>query len=463
MNQYLEVISLCFTHVGRSQPTIQDVNLTLHPGEIVLIAGATGSGKSTLLNCLAGIAPTHTGGKLSGEILYQGRSILEQSVRQRSQFLGTILQNVETQLFTDLVTEELAFGLENLNTPPDRIPLLIDAALSEFGLGSQRHWSITQLSAGQKQRLVLACVLAMGQPILLLDEPFAYLDRSGGDLLLQLLQTRAKQGQSVLLIEHRFDLVQEVCDRVYQFQDGELVERTGNKGSRNWGMDDGEKEKTEVIEPARDTSFPLPALTLQTQNLSWNGYPAFPDLEVQAGEAILLKGDNGCGKTTLLKLLSGLLKPSTGALIILGRDVRKQKVVKIAQTVGFVLQNPNHQLFAESVWQEVWQPKVTPQTAEQILQQLNLYDRKDQHPQSLSQGQKRRLALGAVLARNPKICLLDEITVGQDPRSLTLMLNALKNFTQQGGTLILTSHDPQAATYLNARVVKLESLQETRK
>ncbi len=169
----------------------------------------------------------------------------------------------------------------------------------------------------------------------------------------------------------------------------------------------------------------------------------------------MLKGENGCGKTTLLKLLSGLLKPTTGRLEILGRDVGKRSVVQIARNVGFVLQNPSHQLFADSVRAEIVQPGVPKDVAESLLERLSLSDRADKHPQALSQGQKRRLALGAVLARQPKICLLDEITVGQDPRSLSLMLQVLKTFTDEGSALILTSHDPLAAKALNARIVQI--------
>ena len=123
--------------------------------------------------------------------------------------------------------------------------------------------------------------------------------------------------------------------------------------------------------------------------------------------------------------------------------------------VGFVLQNPSHQLFADTVQQEVQQPGVPVSTAERILAQLNLKERAEQHPQSLSQGQKRRLALGAVLARQPKLCLLDEITVGQDTQSLQLMLNLLQTFTRSGGTLLLTSHDPAVAKALNAKIMEV--------
>ncbi|RUR84661.1 ABC transporter ATP-binding protein [Chlorogloeopsis fritschii PCC 9212] len=440
----VKVTNLTFTHPGKSQATIEDVNFNLYPGEIVLIAGATGSGKSTLLNCLAGIAPSHTGGKLDGSIFYQGIDLAEWSVRQRSQYFCVLLQNVETQIFTERVWEEFVFGLENWNVPPNQILQLADNSLQEFGLEVQRNWFIRQLSAGQKQRLLIACLLAISQPVMLLDEPLAYLDAKGVELLLQLLKSRAEKGQSVIIVEHRIDVVKKICDRSYYFQNGKLIEL--------------EKSLPSPILPLSPSPTPLllpSPILLNTHGLSWGGYPPFPDLQVAAGETILLKGNNGCGKTTLLKLLCGLLKPATGKLEILGRDTSKRSVVQIAKDVGFVLQNPNHQLFADSVRAEIEQPGVTKAIADLLLEQLNLSDRANEHPQALSQGQKRRLALGAVLARQPKICLLDEIMVGQDPNSLSLMLNVLSNFTRQGGALILTSHVPLSAEVLNSQILEL--------
>ncbi|MER3588349.1 MAG: ABC transporter ATP-binding protein, partial [Mastigocladus sp. ERB_26_1] len=351
----VEVIDLLFRHPGRSEPTIQGVNLNLYSGEIVLIAGATGSGKSTLLNCLAGIAPNHTGGELKGKILYQGTELNEWSVRKRSQYFCTLLQNVETQIFTEQVWEEIVFGLENWNINPEKILLLADAALREFGLEAQRNWLIKQLSAGQKQRLLIACLLTIGQPVMLLDEPLAYIDAKGVEMLLQLLRTRADRGQCIIIVEHQLDLVKKICDRSYYFQDGKLQE---------WKLD----KHLPITPPPHHPITPLlhppiSPILLQTHQLSWGGYPNFPDLTVAAGEIVLLKGENGSGKTTLLKLISGLLKPDTGKLEILGRDMSKRSVVQIAKYVGFVLQNPNHQLFADSVRAEILQPGVAPEVA----------------------------------------------------------------------------------------------------
>ncbi len=506
----LEVTDLCFTHVGQTRPTVKGVHLTLQPGELVVLAGATGSGKSTLLSCLTGIAPEHTGGKLSGRVLYRGEEITNWSIRQRSRAMGVMLQNVETQLFTDQVWDEVVFGLENWNLPPGEIQSLAQAAMAEFDLTAQQSWRINQLSAGQKQRLLLACLLTRRQEILLLDEPFAYLDMAGVNLLLELLKQRVRQGQAVLLIEHRLELLRSVCDRAYRIQDGQLspwmisehpeslsaLSEVGetdantvklntplNPPTLQEGMPTKGGDKMPQLSPpfvggvggspknletyssniSTNTPNPTPTDTsqvksepiLQTQNISWGGYPPFPDLQIHPQEVVLLKGDNGCGKTTLLRLLSGLLKPATGRLDILTRNVTRWSVVKIAKFVGFVLQNPNHQLFAESVEFEVRQPTVFPGQAEALLEQMNLKHCADKHPHALSQGQKRRLALAAVLARQPRICLLDEIMVGQDPTSLSLMLKALKLFTDEGGTLIFTSHDPGVAEVLKPRVVSI--------
>lgn len=428
----LTIENLSFTYAGQTQPALQDINLSVSSGELVLITGATGSGKSTLLNCIAGIAPTYTAGILSGDLCYQNQSILHWDIKARSRYLGFLLQNVETQIFTDRISDEIAFGLENLNLPPEQIPDLINAALSEFNLTQQQHWTIQQLSAGQKQRLVIACILAMKQPILLMDEPFAYLDRASALFLLDLLQSRAAQGQAIVLIEHRLDLVQSICTQSFCLHKGQWLTQT---------------PKIQSVDRSSEVDHSTKPIVLQCRNLSWGGYPQFPDLTLRAGETTLLQGENGCGKTTLLKLISGLLRPTTGTIELLGKP-QPRRIVEISRSIGFVLQNPNHQLFAESVLQEV-------QNDREILTQLNLEEQLERHPRSLSQGQKRRLTLGAVLARRPKVCLLDEITVGQDATSLNLMLELLKRFTQAGGAVIVTSYDPQVANALGAKILTL--------
>jgi energy-coupling factor transport system ATP-binding protein len=440
ISSLISVEGLGFQPPGRNDWVLKDAHLTLAPGEIVLVAGPTGSGKSTLINAIAGIVPLHTGGRLVGGVFYEGIPLAGLGVRERARRIGTVLQNIELQMFTDVVCEEVAFGLENLNVPRHEIERRIGETLAAFGLAAQRDWPLHRLSAGQKQRLVLGCVLAMGQRALLLDEPFAYLDRAGSALLVELLVERARQGQGIVVVEHRLDLVAPIAHRLYHCSDGTLAE--------------GPPPLPAV--PVTHQNAPAPgAPVLVARGLSWGGYPAFADLEVSAGETVLLKGDNGSGKTTLLRLVSGLLKPTTGAVRVGDRDLTGLDAARRAAEIGFVLQNPNHQLFADSVEGELAQPGVPADLARALLERLTLVPQRSQHPQSLSQGQKRRLALGAVLARRPKVLLLDEITVGQDPGSLALMLAVLRDFTAGGGALVLTSHDPQAAAALGARVVEV--------
>ncbi|MDB9529645.1 ABC transporter ATP-binding protein [Oscillatoria sp. CS-180] len=448
MEPIIQIENLSFTYANANQPVLSNIDLALNPGEIVLVAGATGSGKSTLLNCIAGIAPAHIGGALTGTIRCQGQDIETWTVCQRSFQIGTLLQNVETQIFTDTVTDEVVFGLENLNTPTQRIQPLTQAILQEFDLQAQKDWSIVRLSAGQKQRLIIACVLAMGQPALLLDEPFAYLDLKTSHRLLHLLKQRAAQGQAILIVEHRLDLIQSICDRALYIDQTHLHPRLPPKSPHL------------PISPAPNAlrtspCSPSPHPLLQTLTLTLHPYPPYPDLTLYPGQTVLLKGDNGSGKTTLLRMISGLVKPTVGSIELLECSIAGKRIVEIAQIVGFVLQNPNHQLFAETVQQEVRQPGISASTADGILAQLNLQERAEQHPQSLSQGQKRRLALGAVLARQPRLCLIDELTVGQDIQSLQLMLNLLRMFTQSGGTILLTSHDPAVAKALNAHIIEV--------
>jgi energy-coupling factor transport system ATP-binding protein len=449
----LEVIDLCFRHAGQHQPILNGVNLTLEPGEAVLVAGATGSGKSTLLNCLAGISPEHTGGALQGQICYDGQDIHAWSIRQRSREMGIVLQNVETQLFTDRVWDELVFGLENWNLPPATLLPLAETSLDTFGLTALRHRSINRLSAGQKQRLLLAALLALQQPLLLLDEPFAYLDQAGIEQLLALLKQRKQQGQSILLIEHRWELARELCDQTYFVKQGHLVQGAIPELDLEIAIEAADQPATPPSLCPAATGGSAPSL--QTHQLQWADYPPYPDLTLAPGDCLLLSGSNGCGKTTLLRLLVGLLKPTTGQIVLNGQTVTHWSVTRRAKSIGLVLQNPNHQLFAESVAAEVQPPGSSTQLADWLLTQLQLAPLAGRHPQGLSQGQKRRLALAAVLARQPAVCLLDEIMVGQDPTSLALMVAVLRVYIEQGGMLLVTAHDARVAPALGAQVLTL--------
>lgn len=455
----VEVSDLSFTYFGQAQPALTVDRWAIHAGELVLLIGETGSGKSTLLNCLTGVSPEYTGGRLTGAIAYQGEDMTAWSIRERSQRLGIMLQNVEPQLFTDRVETEIQFGLENWNVPPTEIAALTEVALTDFDLKHRRDWLIRTLSAGQKQRLLLACLSTRQPHLLVLDEPFAFLDRAGVNQLLLLLRECLGRGQAVLIVEHRLELLRQLCAQV----DGDRGRYSTYRldGGRLHPGDLAAGPEKAAIVPAISLPEPGPAqpAMLRTQDLSWGGFPPFPDLEVTAGEVVLLRGDNGCGKTTLLRLLSGLLKPTTGQIYLGEQEVTCQGAVRRSRAIGFVLQNPNHQLFAESTLAEVHQAGVTEAQAHTWLTDLNLAHCAEKHPQALSQGQKRRLALGAVLARQPAICLLDEIMVGQDAQSLQVMLGVLQRFIGQGGTLIFTSHDPGVAEILQPRVVVLGNME----
>ncbi|MBE9064881.1 ABC transporter ATP-binding protein, partial [cf. Phormidesmis sp. LEGE 11477] len=257
MEPVVQVENLSFTYANAAQPVLSEINLALRPGEITLVAGATGSGKSTLLGCIAGITPTHISGTLTGTIRCQGQAIESWSICQRSHQIGILLQNVETQIFTDTVYDEVVFGLENLNTPTARIPLLAQAILQEFDLQAQKDWPIAHLSAGQKQRLMIACVLAMDQPVLMLDEPFAYLDRSTAHFLLDLLKQRAVQGQAILIVEHRLDLVQQICDRTLHIHQTRLLSGSPPLSQQKVRETQREVPQNEKVSPLFSASAPL--------------------------------------------------------------------------------------------------------------------------------------------------------------------------------------------------------------
>ncbi|MDE6372562.1 MAG: ATP-binding cassette domain-containing protein, partial [Clostridia bacterium] len=308
------------------------------------------------------------------------------------------------------------------------------------------EWKTRSLSGGQKQRLITASTLAMGQKIIILDEPLANLDREGGALLMDTLKSLANAGYAVLVVEHRLDMVMPFVDRVWHIAGGRAVE-----------VDDREaflKAQTKVIEdkcPAfeiKDSVFDIKGVKFSVKKRD-----ILQDISCQIpkGGRVLLLGENGCGKTTLLRLIARLSKPSDGKIYQyidekLGQNRGSRKFYK---RVGVVYQNPDYQLFMPTVREEIELCAESRDYATHIENILGVSHLLDRHPQSLSQGQKRLVSIAAVVASNPDVLILDEPTVGQDYDGLKRLVNSLNEIhLQTGNTMITVTHDVRCADAL---------------
>jgi energy-coupling factor transporter ATP-binding protein EcfA2 len=441
----IEIRNLTYAYTGAADAALTDVHLSVAKGTVTLLVGATGSGKSTLLYCLNGLIPHVFDGSLSGSVRVGGLSPREVPMRELSKTVGTVFQNPDTQIFMLRVEDDVAFGCENLLLPVEEIVARRDEALKWMGLWEARHRETFKLSGGQKQRLAIAAIYAMGPQIFLFDEPMADLDLQGRQAFMEILKKLKKQGKAILVAEHQYEDLMTLADNVVTLDRGRIIP--------------GRKPESAAIPDVETESSPQQMIKLEGVGFSYEkGNPVLQDihLAVQQGEMIALCGPNGAGKSSLLKILAGILKPQAGQVTILNRVAPDLEA--LIGRVGFLFQNPDEQLFADSVAAEVaFGPGLLarPVDTHRRLDAVGLGSLGNRHPQTLSRGQRQLLALVAVMAMEPDILILDEPTTGLDEATWRRLMDLLRKSALRGKTVVFSTHHAHAAKWAD-RVVFMQ-------
>ncbi len=502
----IRVEEFSFYYADSEKPALKDVNLSIHDGEFTLITGSSGSGKSSLCRCFNGLIPNFYGGKLEGRVEVQGLDVKDYPTSELAKKVGMIFQDPENQLVSTDIEREIAFGLENLGYPKSTIVKRIEESLDIVGISHLRRANMQELSGGEKQKIAIASVLVLHPEILVLDEPTSQLDPKGAEDILTITERLNDElGITVILIEHRLDRVIHFIDRLIIMHEGritadgnpgevlrkEQIQKTGigippvirlaqhlqaresesvrlpltvkearimlDRFLRNPSKSislEAEKYKSKKIIEVENLYYVYPAGSTALKNVS---------LAVSEGEFVAIIGRNASGKTTLVKHFNGLLKPTKGKVTVMGINTLEATTADLAKNAGYLFQNPNEHLFADTVEEEIaFAAKHSNLTEydiglkiESTLKKFNLFEIKDQYPRSLSGGEKQRVALASVIVREPKILVLDEPTRGMEYGLKKELMDFLNDYRREGNTIILVTHDIETVAEHADRVILL--------
>jgi energy-coupling factor transporter ATP-binding protein EcfA2 len=447
----IELKDVSFSY-GQESPVhgLREINLTIRQGEVVLLCGESGCGKTTLTRLVNGLIPHYYEGKLTGEVLINGQSVRQLPLYETAKMVGSVFQNPRSQFFNVDTTSELAFACENMGLPAAEIRRRIAATVAELKIEALLDRSIFQLSGGEKQKIACASVSAGHPDIFVLDEPSSNLDTTTIEDLRRLIALWKNQGKTILIAEHRLYFLRDLVDRVLYMVNGRIAAE----------LTQGQLRALTKAELSRMGLRPLvlQSLTregkkpgaLRTEDLCLSNLEfsyrnqalalKIGTLTVPRGGIIAVIGDNGAGKSTFARCLCGLEKGCKATLSAGGKTWKRGGRLKQCY---LVMQDVNHQLFTESVLDEILLSMAEPDPAkvESILDSLDLLPLKDRHPMALSGGQKQRVAIAGAVAAGREIIVFDEPTSGLDLRHMQKVAHNLLKLRQMGKTLFVISHD----------------------
>lgn len=433
----------------KEQGTLSHIDLQIKQGECILLCGESGCGKTTVTKLINGLIPHFVeNGILSGTTIVNKLEVAKTEMYQLAEQVGSVFQNPKSQFFNIDSDSEITFGLENAGVAPEKIKERFDATVSALSIQPLLGRNIFSMSGGEKQSLAFASVYAMNPSIFVLDEPTANLDAKAINILRQQIIQIKKEGRTVVVAEHRIYFLMDLIDRAVFVKNGKLVrifpKEEFQKISEKQRIEMGLRSLVHPALELKPANPPGETVGLSVDNLSciFDKKAVFDRISFSAapGEVLGIIGHNGAGKTTLTRCLCGLLKEAGGAVRLDGKAVNTKQRNKASFCV---MQDVNHQLFSDSVWNEceLSMPDCPAERIEKILDVFDLLDFKDRHPMALSGGQKQRLAVATAVLSGKYLLVFDEPTSGLDYHRMIEVSDMIKMLKTENKIIIIVSHD----------------------
>ena len=501
----IERQELTFKYAEAKKNALENVTLNIQKGDFVGIIGESGAGKTTLCSCLNALIPHHYTGDFYGSVKVEGQDTFDVKPDKLALKVGSVFQDIESQIVSYFVEDEILFGLENFGVPANQIEERITEALEALGISELRHREISTLSGGQKQKVVFASIIALKPDYLILDEPTGELDPASSLQIFKLLKKlNEERGITVIVAEQKIMLLCEFVKKLIVLEKGTVVhygeirstlthqremEEAGincprvltltgkmmEEGLTPSGIKTEEriclntqeaadfikrmmgnnchvKADDDSLKPSQEPvteSSEQPVLEFKGVCFSYNETANVHDLNVkiQKGDFTAITGSNGAGKSTFSKLCNGLLQPSAGDVFVLGQNTKRNKVSSLAKHIGFLFQNPDRQICCSTVEEEIaFSLKNNGLSKEEIQRKVEATIKEfgfdaKTEPFNMSRGQRQRLCLACLIALNLEILILDEPTTGLDYRECMEMMNRIRELNENGTTVIMVCHD----------------------
>jgi energy-coupling factor transport system ATP-binding protein len=472
----IELRNISYTYPHTVQDALHDLTFFLPKGSCIMVTGPSGAGKTTLCLAAAGILHHEYGGKKEGSVILEGKNVAGYSgLSELAEKIGIVFDDPEAQMIFTTVEEEILSALEHRGLEASVIEERLSAIMSTTYLSELRNRSPHKLSGGQKQRVALAATLALGNDILILDEPTSELDEHATGRIVAILEDLKALGKTILLVEHKYQHFHKLVDIIAVMENGRIsaigrpddvlsdermkrIVTADFSGLRDISTGDPRDNHSSVVSPD---------VVISVKNLSYSyGEISALDsvsLDFRSGEFVAIVGENGSGKTTLVKHFNRLLFPASGDVLVKGKNTRDCTVTELARHVGLVFQNPDHMFFADTVQEEVGFGLKNIGIADGIeiidkaLGDVNLIHTKDMYPRWLSRGERQRLSIACVIAMQPEIIVLDEPTTGLDGNESRLVMEILKSLQRKGHTIVVITHNREIADNCADRIVSMEN------